>query len=212
MEAIRRGERDAWTTLLTRYQDRLFGVCYRMVGDRELAADLTQDAMVKIIQGLETYDGRSRLSTWLIRVTMNVCLSRMRSERLRRHASLDTGPEGADRAESRIGATEPRESWRIEHQEQKQRLAEALLHLNPDHRAILILRDIRGLDYEQIAEALGIAVGTVKSRLFRARLALRQILEREESQATNEHTDPADATTGRSTPDAARGGRPQKDR
>ena len=180
VEAIRRGEQEAWTTLLTRYQDRLFGVCLRMVGDRDLAADLTQEAMVKIIQGLDTYDGRSRLSTWLIRVTMNVCLSRMRSERLRRHASLDTAPDGPGSFPGAPSSVEPTGHSGVERREQRQQLADALLSVNADHRSILILRDVRGLDYEQIGEALGIAVGTVKSRLFRARLALRRVLEREQ--------------------------------
>ncbi len=91
VKQIQSGESSAWAKLLTRYQDRLFGVCIRMVGDREQAADLTQDAMVRIIEGIKSYDGRAKLSTWMIRVTMNVCLSKLRSEKLRRHASLDAG-------------------------------------------------------------------------------------------------------------------------
>src|SRR4029077_1267195 len=86
------GDRAAWGELLARYQDRLYAVCLRMVGDRDAAADLTQDAFVKVIQGLDSWDGRSKLSTWMIRVTMNVCLSHLRSEKLGRDASL--GDEG----------------------------------------------------------------------------------------------------------------------
>ncbi len=184
VKAIQRGQTQAWSTLLTRYQDRLFGVCYRMVGDREMAADLTQDSMVKIIEGLSTYDGRSKLSTWMIRVTMNVCLSKMRSEKLRRHASLDAPERGAGREGRTTGdrledfrEREPDGSSGVEREELRQMVAGALLRIAPEQRAILVLRDSRDLDYDQIAEVLDIPVGTVKSRLFRARAALREAIE-----------------------------------
>jgi RNA polymerase sigma-70 factor (ECF subfamily) len=185
VKAIQRGQTQAWAALLSRYQDRLFGVCYRMVGDRDLAADLTQDSMVKIIEGLSTYDGRSKLSTWMIRVTMNVCLSKMRSEKLRRHASLDApdragpGREGrpaGDRLED-FREREPDGSSGVERDELRRVVAGALLRIAPEQRAILVLRDARDLDYDQIAEVLDIPVGTVKSRLFRARAALREAIE-----------------------------------
>lgn len=195
MKAIQSGQSQAWSALLSRYQDRLFGVCYRMVNDRELAADLTQDAMVRIIEGLSSYDGRSKLSTWMIRVTMNVCLSKMRSEKLRRHASLDapgagySGPRGggagpAGREGQSIAQRLPESADRepdgatsVQREELRRSVAAALLRLSPEQRSILVLRDSRDLDYEQIAEVLDIPVGTVKSRLFRARSALRDALE-----------------------------------
>ncbi|HZW05490.1 MAG TPA: sigma-70 family RNA polymerase sigma factor, partial [Phycisphaerales bacterium] len=100
--AIRAGEPHAWHELLSKYQDRLYGVCLRIIGDspraRQTAADLTQDALVKIIQGLSTYDGSAKLSTWMIRVTMNVCLSHLRAQKLRRHSSLDTPAGGGGRS------------------------------------------------------------------------------------------------------------------
>jgi RNA polymerase sigma-70 factor (ECF subfamily) len=185
VKAIQRGQTQAWSELLRRYQDRLFGVCYRMVGDRDAAADLTQDAMVRIIEGLGSYDGRSKLSTWMIRVTMNVCLSKMRSEKLRRHASLDApsvdgkGREARPTAD-RIPDFQEREhtpALGVQRDEVRRQVAAALLRLSPEQRAILVLRDARDLDYEQIAEVLDVPVGTVKSRLFRAREALREALE-----------------------------------
>lgn len=160
-----------------------------MVGDRDMAADLTQDSMVRIIEGLNTYDGRSKLSTWMIRVTMNVCLSKMRSEKLRRHASLDAAPEsggGGGRgretrsAADRVADFQEREQTpvsSVQRDELRRMVAAALLRVAPEQRAILVLRDSRDLDYEQIAEVLGVPVGTVKSRLFRAREALREALE-----------------------------------
>ncbi len=158
-----------------------------MVRDRDLAADLTQDSFIKIIQGVESFDGRSKLTTWMIRVTMNVCLSKLRSEKLRRHASLESlgGGAGAGSLSSRRRA-DGRESGsggeleagsHVEAHEERERVLRALADLDPDQRAILILCDCRGLPYEQIAEVLGVAVGTVKSRVFRARTALRDAVE-----------------------------------
>ena len=182
------GSRAAWGDLLARYQDRLFAVCLRMVNHRETAADLTQDAFVKVLQGLDTWDGRSKLSTWIIRVTMNVCLSHLRAAKLRKTTSLDQGfspsivrDMGAGQRKPIVPAShadrEPGPEEGVQSQDQKRRVLAALASLQPDQRAIIVLRDVQGLDYDQIAAALEVAVGTVKSRLFRARMALRELLE-----------------------------------
>jgi RNA polymerase sigma-70 factor (ECF subfamily) len=172
---------------LLAFQDRLFGVCLRMVRDPERARDLTQDAMVKVIQGLDSYDGRARLSTWIIRVTMNVCLSHLRKERLRRHASLDASEEGGTWAgsisegrggsEGSASGSEPDMLGRVESQEARRMVLQALDRIDPEQRSILVLRDVQDLDYRDIAEALDIPLGTVKSRIFRAREALRAAME-----------------------------------
>lgn len=188
VDRIRSGDSRAWSELIVRYQDRLYAVCLRMVRDRELATDLTQDAFVKVIQGLHSYDGRAKLSTWMIRVTMNVCLSRLRSEKLRRHASLEAmaerprggseeGTGGLTAADQFSQIREQSQDESVEFHEDRERVLRALSTLDPDQRAVLILCDCRGLPYEQIAEVLGVAVGTVKSRLFRARAALRDAVE-----------------------------------
>jgi len=182
VEAIRRNDTAAWGQLVTRYQDRLFSVCLRMVHDRDLAADLTQDAFVKIIQGLPSFDGRAKLSTWIIRITMNVCLSRLRSEKLRRHASLEAMGENNSRTDRPrdpgfAQVREPDSSGGVEAHEDRTRVLTALRQLEPDQRSVLILCDCHGQSYEQIAEVMGVAVGTVKSRLFRARTALREAVE-----------------------------------
>lgn len=180
VRAIRAGRSEAWNDLVRRYQDRVFTLCLRMVNnDRDLAADLSQDAFLRIIRGLDTFDDRARLSTWVYRVTMNSCLSRLRQEKLRRHASLDApqntndGSPGPSRSQTR----EPPPGSRVQTVDERERLLDALGVLSDEHRAILILRDSRGLEYEQIAETLDIPVGTVRSRLFRARAALRNELE-----------------------------------
>lgn len=186
--AANRGDAAAWSTLLQRHQDRLFAVCLRMVGPRE-AADRCQDAMVKIVQGLHSFDGSAQVSTWMTRVAMNVCLSHLRGAKLRKHASLDAMLESgagrglehwsaSDRGAAVAGRSgEPGPDSGVQSEEMRRSVAAALLRLEPEQRAILVLRDVRGLDYDQIAAVLEVAVGTVKSRLFRARAALRAILE-----------------------------------
>lgn len=189
--AVRRGDAGAWRELLERYQVRLFNVCLRMVHSRDMAEDMTQESMVKIIQGLGSYDGRSKLSTWMIRVTMNVCLSKLRSEKVRRHHSLEGLAERGGRASGRdqggaetLGFSQVREPEavsRIQDAEEQARVLAALNLLDADQKAVLVLRDLRGLDYDQIAEVLGVALGTVKSRISRARAALHDRLEEMDS-------------------------------
>ncbi|MDX2146215.1 MAG: RNA polymerase sigma factor [Planctomycetota bacterium] len=184
VRAIRAGQATAWRDLLTRYQDKVFGLCLGKVGSSELAADLTQDVMVKLLRGLSSFDGRARLSTWVYRITLNVCYSKLRSERYRQHASLEgsqssTGRDVEDN-DRRANIAQVREPWTgrgVEGEETRRRLLAALERIDDQHRDILLLRDGRGLEYDEIAAVLEIAVGTVKSRLFRARSALRDALE-----------------------------------
>ncbi|TVS02305.1 MAG: sigma-70 family RNA polymerase sigma factor [Phycisphaerales bacterium] len=178
VEAIRSGDQRAWNELLESYQDRLYTLCLRMVSDPDLAADLTQDTMVRVIRGLDSFNAESRLSTWIYRIAMNICLSRLRAEKLRRHPSLDEADSrGQARSSKILENREPRASLRIQQSERRRLLGDALDRLDPDHRAILVLRDVRGLEYDAIALVLGVAMGTVKSRLFRARVALRRAIQ-----------------------------------
>lgn len=191
--AHKAGDPTALAELLTKYQDRLYAVCLRMIGNPDQAADLLQDTMVRIIAGLNSFDARSKLSTWMIRVAMNACLTELRRRKLRKHASLDaptgdgsdnpsdSGAKGSIAASlSDPGELSPLE--RVVHEDDRKRLFRALSGLDPEQRAILILRDAQGLDYRRIAEVLEIPEGTVKSRLFRSRFALRQEMERLEAQ------------------------------
>ncbi len=188
--AHRAGDQTALPELLTGYQDRLFGVCLRMVSDAEEARDLTQDAMVRIIQGLHQFDGRSKLSTWMIRVAMNVCLTSLRRRQIRRRKGIEPAsgwldPAGGSDARTGSGprfldhaaASEPGPDLSVERLEERRHLYRALDQIEPEQRAMLILRDMHDMDYKHIADVLDIPEGTVKSRLFRARAALRERFE-----------------------------------
>jgi len=180
MELARNGDRDAMGTLLESYRQRLFNVCLRMVGSRDDAAELTQDAMVKIVQHLNTYNGASAFSTWIIRIAMNLSISHLRKQKLRQAASLEACAPAANGEQSRslrdrlADHAEPGPAHRVQQRELVEHLYGTLARLDEDLRAVLVLRDIDQMDYQQIASVLDIPVGTVKSRLFRARLALRR--------------------------------------
>ena len=192
VEAWRAGDPDAVAALVQGYHRRIYSVCCRMVRDVDQASDLAQESVIKVLEGLGSYNGRSKLSTWVIRVTMNCCLSHLRRERVRRHGSLDDlsrtvgEPPAAPRREAGIAGFRGRGSGnagelsapdRVEHDEMLATLLHALERLEPDMRAVLVLRDMQDMEYQQISEALEVPVGTVKSRLFRARVALREAVE-----------------------------------
>jgi len=187
LDAARHGHQSAIGSLLSRHQAKMFGLCYHILKNRDDASESCQDAMIKVILGLDGYDGRAKFTTWLTRIVINVCLSRLRSDKIRRTTSLDAtfgGGGASDRGEEatlsrRIGQTrEPLAGERVQDSEGLVALESALGALDPEQRTIVLLRDQRGLDYDEIGDVLGIAVGTVKSRLFRARGALREEIER----------------------------------
>lgn len=173
------GDPGAMTALLTSYQRRIYSICYRMLNDADIAADLTQDSLVRVIEGLHGYDRRAAVSTWIIRITINCCLSYLRKQRLRRHGSLDdpVGPLGEPRWAGQAAKGELSAGEGVELGEMRAVLVKALERLEPDMRAVLVLRDLQDLDYQQIGDVLGVRIGTVKSRLFRARAALRDEAE-----------------------------------
>lgn len=211
----RTGDRGALGELLELYYPRLWGVCRRVVGDPAVSDDLVQDAMVKIIAGLPGFAGDAKFSTWAIRVTMNVCLSHLRKAKVRRTAgpappavrpmaaaaeppadadpAAGVGPPQPPSAGPVVGSVGPVElpaADRVEQNEALARVEVALARLDAGRRTVLVLRDMHGLEYAEIAASLGVAVGTVKSRLSRAREALRAELERDQHADTPDNPRP----------------------
>jgi RNA polymerase sigma-70 factor (ECF subfamily) len=163
--AARAGDRAALDRLLRRHYDRLYAVCRRMTGDPTDAADACQEAMMAIVRGLPRFDGRSAFATWAYRVTTNACLDELRRRRRRPEPGLPEGPgEPASPVDDAEGAV-----TRLD-------LDAALQSLPGDYRAAVVLRDVSGLSYEEIAVALDIPPGTVRSRIARGRAALIPLL------------------------------------
>ncbi|MFW6170121.1 MAG: RNA polymerase sigma factor [Planctomycetota bacterium] len=166
------GNRGAFEQLVRRYQVRLFHTLLHMVGSREEAEDVCQEAFVQAFVKLETFGGRSAFYTWLYRIAFNVAVSRNR--RKRTDLSIDehrerTGDEPID--------GEPQPADHVLREEQVRQVRGAINTLSEQYRAILVLRDIEGCCYETIAEILDLPLGTVRSRLHRARLQLRERLQ-----------------------------------
>jgi RNA polymerase sigma-70 factor (ECF subfamily) len=176
---IRRGDQRAFAELIRRHQDRVFDLGYRMLGDRQEAEDLSQEIFVAVHRGLKSFRGDSKLATWIFRVAKNHCLNRL--VYLRRHGGgrtqgLDEGPEAA------ADPASARPDRQFERRERRAILERALSELDEAQRMIVVLRDIEGLDYEEIAAVLDEPLGTVKSRLHRARAALAQVAARLEAE------------------------------
>ena len=185
IEQVRDGDTAALGQLLELHQNRLFSIALRMVSNRDDAAEVTQDAMLKIIQHIDTFRSEAQITTWMTRIVMNQAITRLRRRKLRDHASLDsartTGPDDDQASSLRNVLEDHRElgpEQRVQEGEMIDQLLRAIDRLDTDFRAVLVLRDLEEMDYQQIAETLEIKVGTVKSRLFRARLALRQEMQK----------------------------------
>ena len=161
MQAAQSGERAALDTLLRRHYDRLYALCRRMTGDDADAADACQEALMAIVRGLPGFDGRSAFGTWAYRVTTNACLDELRRRRRRPEPGL---PEGSAEVPAPIDAVEGL-TTRLD-------LDQALQSLPADYRAAVVLRDVCGLSYDEIAQILHIPPGTVRSRIARGRSAL----------------------------------------
>ena len=183
---LRRGDWSAMEQLVGRYQDRLYATILRMVHHPDDAADLVQETFVRAMQGVARFEGKSALYTWLFRIAVNLALSHRRSNQYRAAVSLDDGRADDEPSVNRQAAglrrqlaqeTEDDPALSAERRLEFERLMEALAALDPEFKAVIVLRDVEECDYDQIAAILEVPVGTVKSRLFRARLALRDALQ-----------------------------------
>jgi RNA polymerase sigma-70 factor (ECF subfamily) len=169
-----RGDRSAFTELVRRYQDRLYNTAFRLLGNADDAADVVQEALLHAYVSLSTFKGDSRFFTWLYRIAVNSAISLKRKQRLavsltHRNGAVH-GAEPADETES----NQP--GYELERAEDSDRLQRALDGLSSDHRTVLVLKEIDGQKYEAIAELLKVPIGTIRSRLHRARLELRDRL------------------------------------
>ena len=170
----RRGELSAFEELVRKYEKRVYAVALRSSGSPEDAADITQEVFLRAWRSIETFRGDSGFSTWLFRITMNMCVEHARHKQSQPQCQpLVIGEEDAERP---IPDTAPTPEEHLDNSELGRELAAALDAVSEEHRRIVLLRDVSGMSYTEIAEVLEISEGTVKSRLARARVALRRIL------------------------------------
>lgn len=174
----RAGDMQAFGLLVAKYQDRVLNMMCRMCGRREDAEELAQQAFLKALEKLAQFRGQSKFYTWLFRIAANLVIShRRRSSRIRFSSLEDVDGLGQSQAAGLQsgGRDESAPSAAVRH-ETRLRVARALDEIDDDMRLVVILRDIEQMDYAQIADVLALPLGTVKSRLHRARAALREKL------------------------------------
>ena len=176
VEKAKRGDQEAFAQLVLDNQNRVYSLALRLSGDREEAADLAQEAFVKAWQGLSAFQGESSFSTWVYRLTTNVCIDHLRKKKRREavEPSVSLDDENNSWAEPSTWEQDPQRL--LEQSERGKALARAIDQLPDWQREALVLRELSGLSYQEIGEKLDIDIGTVKSRIARARLNLRKIL------------------------------------
>ena len=178
------GDTAAVAKLILRYQDRIFNVILKICGNYQDAAELTQETFVKVIEKVRTFKGQSSFYTWLFRIAVNLTLNYCKRRGKVKYMSLDQliGTDGQSGKKELISflmdKSVPDPAELVEKKEVEGILLAALERLDEKYRAIIVLRDIEDMSYEQIADALDIELGTVKSRLSRSRMRLRRILEK----------------------------------
>ena len=166
------GDEDAFAQLVGLHEKKVYGLALRMCGNPEDAADAAQEAFLAAWKGLPRFRGEAGFSTWLYRLTSNAAIDHLRRvKRQRGEVSLDGGGPGLDAVDDA-----PSPQAQAEETELREAVAEGLSMLSEDHRQALLLRELRGLSYEEIASELRVDLGTVKSRISRARGSLRKIL------------------------------------
>lgn len=173
----RGGSLVAFGELVERYQDRVYNTCYRMSRSHHDAADLTQTALLRAFESLGDFRGGSSFYTWLFRITVNLVLSHRRQ--MQRREPVVTLDSFATPRGPRIAAVADDPACAAEQAEQQAQVATALAALDESFRIAVVLKDIEGLDYHEIAEVLAVPVGTVKSRIHRGRMQLKELLSTE---------------------------------
>jgi RNA polymerase sigma-70 factor, ECF subfamily len=181
IRAFLNNDRSAFDNLVRCYQDRVFNLCYRMMGDYEEASDCAQETFVKAYKGLKDFRFEARFSTWILTIALNLCRNRLKSMEHRyqqRMVRIDSSPEETGGlVHLEIEDPAPNALAQLARKEQEVLLQKAIDGLARDAKAVAILRDIEGRSYEEIAQITGYNLGTVKSKLARARQQLREKLK-----------------------------------
>ena len=177
IERAKNGELEAFEALIIDYEQLVYNIVYRLMGNSEDTYDLSQETFIKVYTKINQFDGTSKFSTWLYRIATNTCLDELRRRRGKETFSLDQRIEGEE------GSMHPEQEDKSENIENKivekekaQIIQKALSEVNEKNREVLVLRDIQQLSYDEIAEILKISLGTVKSRIARGRQQVKKIL------------------------------------
>jgi RNA polymerase sigma-70 factor (ECF subfamily) len=176
VQLAKAGDQDAFETLVRTHEKMVYHLALRMTNNQEDACDLTQEAFISAYRALPKFKEESSFSTWLYRLATNACIDFLRKEKRRRVVPLVTQDEDGEQRNLEIPDPGGSPVAEMEKKELREAVHRGINLLTPEHRQVLLLREISGLNYLEIAETLGLEEGTVKSRIARARLRLREIL------------------------------------
>lgn len=171
------GDADAFEPLVVAHQNFVYNIALKMLSNPEDAFDISQEAFIKAYRSLKDFKGESSFSSWLYRITANMCLDFMRRNKKRKSASIVYLDDEDELRELELPDTRFDPSTELERKELQGAINDALALLPEDQRSILLLRELNGMSYSEISETLKLEAGTVKSRLFRARARLAKILK-----------------------------------
>jgi RNA polymerase sigma-70 factor (ECF subfamily) len=172
------GDTEAFDELVARYRTRVFSMIYNMVHSEQDAWDLAQDSFVKAWKSIRRFRGRSSFYTWLYRIVMNVTIDWVRKKQVKPAAEFNdaTQLKEIDPASKTVPKADALPYETMERSEIRERIDQAVAQLTPEHRAVILMKEIEEMQYHEIAEALGCSIGTVMSRLFYARKKLQNLL------------------------------------
>lgn len=177
LERAKAGDVAAFEKLIEVYQKKIFNLAYRMTGNFDDAGDMAQEALVRIFKSIANFKEQSSFSTWVYRITTNVCLDELRKKKNKKVYSLDEEIHAEDgEIQRQIMSNDPLPDEIAEKEELKRIVNSAINSLPEEQKIVITLRDLQGLSYDEISEVLDCPVGTVKSRINRARQALKNVL------------------------------------
>ena len=176
IQQARRGDMEAFNALVLQYQDGVYTQTYRIMGEPDSAADATQDTFITAYRRLETYRG-GNFRSWLLRIATNTCYDELRRRKRRPATSLEDLPSAESDDGPALPAPNPGPEQVVQQSELNRAIQDCINALHDDQRMVLVMCDVQQFSYQEIAATIGIQMGTVKSRLSRARAAVRQCLQ-----------------------------------
>jgi RNA polymerase sigma-70 factor (ECF subfamily) len=174
------GDLDSFNQLVTRWERPIYALAYRTLGREEDARDVVQEAFLRAYRGLKGFKGEAKFSSWLYRITLNLCRDWMRKERRAPIVQVPEGTDAVDLADERASPVESVETL-VARREMSRAVARAMAELPEEQRAAILLKEYHGLTFQEIAEMLGCPLSTVKTRLYQGLSVLRRRLERQQA-------------------------------